>query len=100
MVLLVPVLGLLPWVATCRGFSLPINPTAKPPLAVAAPAPASARQIVADAAERLRSQWWEVDGQTKKSMSRVLTAFREAGVAPHHFGGVDGYGHGDLGEQV
>lgn len=42
----------------------------------------------------------EIDTQVKKNLSRVLQAFREHRVGTHHFAGVSGYGHDDLGRQV
>ena len=33
-------------------------------------------------------------------LERVLDAFRARGVGTHHFAGIDGYGHGDLGREA
>lgn len=44
--------------------------------------------------------FYGIDAQVKKNLSRVLTAFRENRVGPHHFASVSGYGHDDLGRQV
>lgn len=41
-----------------------------------------------------------IDTQVKKNMRRVLTAFRNHQVGVHHFAGVSGYGHNDLGREV
>jgi cystathionine beta-lyase family protein involved in aluminum resistance len=41
-----------------------------------------------------------IDAQVKENLRRVLTAFRHYRVGAHHFAGVTGYGHGDLGRQI
>lgn len=41
-----------------------------------------------------------IDAQVQQHLQRVLAAFREHRVGPHHFAGVTGYGHDDLGRQV
>jgi cystathionine beta-lyase family protein involved in aluminum resistance len=41
-----------------------------------------------------------IDTKVKKNLHRVLQAFRDHRVGPHHFAGVTGYGHDDLGRQV
>ena len=41
-----------------------------------------------------------IDRQTERSLGRVLEAFRRRGIGSHHFAGVDGYGHGDLGREA
>lgn len=41
-----------------------------------------------------------IDAQVKGNLKRVLTAFRNHRVGTHHFAGVSGYGHDDLGRQV
>ncbi|NJN57374.1 MAG: methionine gamma-lyase family protein [Leptolyngbyaceae cyanobacterium SL_5_9] len=41
-----------------------------------------------------------IDAQVKKNLKRVLTALRHHRVGVHHFAGVTGYGHDDLGRQV
>lgn len=41
-----------------------------------------------------------IDSQVKKNLKRVLTAFRNHQVGVHHFAGVTGYGHDDLGRQT
>jgi cystathionine beta-lyase family protein involved in aluminum resistance len=38
-----------------------------------------------------------IDAQVKHNLQRVLTAFRNHRVGAHHFAGVSGYGHDDLG---
>jgi cystathionine beta-lyase family protein involved in aluminum resistance len=42
----------------------------------------------------------KIDAQVKVNLSRVLAAFRQYRVGPHHFPGVSGYGHDDLGRQT
>ncbi|MFE4107478.1 methionine gamma-lyase family protein [Almyronema epifaneia] len=50
--------------------------------------------------QTLSQIFYGIDAQVKKNLSRVLTAFRENRVGPHHFASVSGYGHDDLGRQV
>ena len=59
-----------------------------------------------------RSQWLQeaetalfplfcqIDAQVKKNLERVLGAYRRHRVGVHHFAGVTGYGHDDLGRQT
>jgi hypothetical protein len=60
-----------------------------------------AQLIVSAARERLEAEgvFQEIDSRTKRTVKRVLAAFREARVGSHMFGGTDGYGHGDLGRE-
>ncbi|NJR51384.1 MAG: methionine gamma-lyase family protein [Leptolyngbyaceae cyanobacterium CSU_1_3] len=41
-----------------------------------------------------------IDAQVKENLTRVLRAYRNHRVGVHHFSGVSGYGHDDLGRQV
>jgi cystathionine beta-lyase family protein involved in aluminum resistance len=41
-----------------------------------------------------------IDTQVKENLRRVLKAFRHHQVGVHHFAGVSGYGHDDLGREV
>lgn len=41
-----------------------------------------------------------IDSQVKHNLRRILTAFRHHQVGVHHFTGVTGYGHDDLGREV
>lgn len=41
-----------------------------------------------------------IDAQVKKNLERVLKAMRIHKVGVHHFAGVTGYGHDDLGRQI
>jgi cystathionine beta-lyase family protein involved in aluminum resistance len=59
-----------------------------------------------------RSQWLQeaetalfplfcqIDAQVKQNLERVLGAYRRHRVGVHHFAGVTGYGHDDLGRQT
>lgn len=52
-------------------------------------------------AEQALSQIFSgIDSQVKENLKRVLTAFRNHRVGTHHFAGVSGYGHDDLGRQT
>lgn len=53
------------------------------------------------AAEKALSQIFSgIDAQVKKNLRRILDAYRHHRVGTHHFSGVTGYGHDDLGRQV
>lgn len=41
-----------------------------------------------------------IDAQVKQNLKRVLEAFRSHRVGAHHFAGVTGYGHDDLGRET
>jgi cystathionine beta-lyase family protein involved in aluminum resistance len=41
-----------------------------------------------------------IDAQVKENLRRVLTAFRHHRAGVHHFAGVSGYGHDDLGREI
>jgi cystathionine beta-lyase family protein involved in aluminum resistance len=41
-----------------------------------------------------------IDAQVKHNLKRVLDAFRNHRVGSHHFAGVSGYGHDDLGRET
>jgi cystathionine beta-lyase family protein involved in aluminum resistance len=41
-----------------------------------------------------------IDAQVKENLKRVLAAFHHHRVGAHHFAGVTGYGHSDLGRQT
>ncbi|MEB3279484.1 MAG: methionine gamma-lyase family protein [Lyngbya sp.] len=41
-----------------------------------------------------------IDAQVKQNLKQVLDAFRQHRVGTHHFAGVTGYGHDDLGRQT
>ncbi|MDZ8189790.1 MAG: methionine gamma-lyase family protein [Nostoc sp. ChiSLP02] len=42
----------------------------------------------------------KIDAQVKHNLKRVLDAFRNHRVGAHHFAGVSGYGHDDLGRET
>jgi cystathionine beta-lyase family protein involved in aluminum resistance len=41
-----------------------------------------------------------IDAKVKKNLCRVLSAFRHHQAGVHHFAGVSGYGHDDLGREI
>jgi cystathionine beta-lyase family protein involved in aluminum resistance len=52
-------------------------------------------------AEQALSQIFSgIDTQVKKNLRKILTAFRNHHIGVHHFSGVTGYGHDDLGRQA
>ncbi|NEP16847.1 MAG: aminotransferase class I/II-fold pyridoxal phosphate-dependent enzyme [Leptolyngbya sp. SIO4C1] len=44
--------------------------------------------------------FYAIDLQVKVNLNRVLAAFRQHRVGTHHFTGVSGYGHDDLGREI
>jgi len=42
----------------------------------------------------------DIDGQVKQNLYKVLSAFKNNRVGAHHFAGVSGYGHDDLGRDT
>lgn len=56
--------------------------------------------LIAEAEKALSLIFSGIDSQVKENLRRVLAAFRQYRVGPHHFAGVTGYGHDDLGRQV
>lgn len=48
----------------------------------------------------LASLFQTIDQRVRVNLSRVLTAFRDHRVGSHHFAGVSGYGHNDLGREI
>ena len=62
---------------------------------------ADAADAAVDAAiEVLVPAFAAIDRQTEAGLRRLLDVFRRHGVGAHHFAGVDGYGHGDLGREA
>ncbi|MFP4103506.1 methionine gamma-lyase family protein [Coleofasciculus sp.] len=59
----------------------------------------SSEQLQA-AVKALRPIFEEIDINVKQNLKKVLTAFRNYRVGVHHFAGVSGYGHDDLGRQT
>ena len=71
-----------------------------PVRAVSQPRACGVGELVDEAAAALLPTFSEIDRRTEQSLSSVLSAFRRHGVGTHHFAGVDGYGHGDLGREA
>ncbi|MFP5270770.1 methionine gamma-lyase family protein [Coleofasciculus sp.] len=59
----------------------------------------SSEQIQA-AAKALRPTFEDIDIRVKQNLKKVLNAFHHYRVGVHHFTGVSGYGHDDLGRQT
>ena len=53
-----------------------------------------------DAEQALIQIFSGIDAQVKENLKRVLGAFRHHRVGTHHFAGVSGYGHNDLGRET
>lgn len=56
--------------------------------------------LVQQAEHSLSDTFLNIDAQVKKNLRRVLSAYRNHRVGVHHFAGVTGYGHDDLGREV
>jgi cystathionine beta-lyase family protein involved in aluminum resistance len=56
--------------------------------------------VIGEAKQALSLIFSGIDTQVKENLKRVLAAFRKHRVGTHHFAGVTGYGHDDLGRQV
>lgn len=59
-----------------------------------------AYQYLQEAENALSPIFAAIDTQVKNNLRRVLVAFRRHRVGSHHFSGVSGYGHDDLGRQT
>ncbi|PSB06993.1 aluminum resistance family protein, partial [filamentous cyanobacterium CCP2] len=60
----------------------------------------SSSQQLQQAEQALFQIFSGIDSQVKKNLARVLAAFHHHQVGVHHFAGVTGYGHDDLGRQT
>ncbi|KAA8493668.1 protein YnbB [Porphyridium purpureum] len=67
--------------------------------ACAAGAARASPRSVRDAAQ-LAPAFARIDASTQATLRRLLAAYRTHRVGAHHFAGVEGYGHGDLGREV
>lgn len=56
--------------------------------------------LLTDAEKALSPIFAEIDSQVKQNLKKVLAAFHEHRIGPHHFASVSGYGHGDLGREA
>ncbi|MBW4419022.1 MAG: methionine gamma-lyase family protein [Myxacorys californica WJT36-NPBG1] len=56
--------------------------------------------LVQQAEQSLSETFSNIDAQVKKNLRRVLSAYHSHRVGVHHFSGVTGYGHDDLGREV
>ncbi len=59
----------------------------------------SSQQLKA-AEKKLLPIFYDIDLAVKENLNKVLNAFRRHRVGVHHFAGVTGYGHDDLGRQT
>jgi cystathionine beta-lyase family protein involved in aluminum resistance len=57
-------------------------------------------QQLQQAEQALLPIFYQIDALVKRNLQRVLEAFRRHRVGAHHFAGVTGYGHDDLGRQT
>jgi cystathionine beta-lyase family protein involved in aluminum resistance len=60
----------------------------------------NAYQYLQEAETALSPVFAQIDARVKENLRRVLAAFRHHRVGAHHFAGVSGYGHDDLGRQT
>jgi cystathionine beta-lyase family protein involved in aluminum resistance len=56
--------------------------------------------VLQEAEQALLEIFSGIDTQVKHNLKRVLDAFRDRRVGAHHFAGVSGYGHDDLGRET
>ena len=77
-----------------------VQPRASADVAGATTATASVDAAVDSAVAALQPTFAAIDRQTEAQLRRVLDVFRKHEVGAHHFAGVDGYGHGDLGRET
>ncbi len=56
--------------------------------------------VLQEAEKALLQIFSGIDTQVKHNLKRVLDAFRDRRVGAHHFAGVSGYGHDDLGRET
>ncbi|HEY9701302.1 MAG TPA: methionine gamma-lyase family protein [Allocoleopsis sp.] len=57
-------------------------------------------EILSEAQQALSPIFSQIDALVKCNLKKVLTAFQHHRVGSHHFAGVSGYGHDDLGREV
>ena len=57
-------------------------------------------QMLSSAEQALLPIFSKIDSQVKQNLEKVLTSFRDHRVGVHHFAGVSGYGHDDLGRET
>jgi cystathionine beta-lyase family protein involved in aluminum resistance len=57
-------------------------------------------ELIKEAEQALSPIFSQIDALVKSNLQRVLNAFRHHRVGAHHFAGVSGYGHDDLGREV
>ena len=57
-------------------------------------------QMLSSAEQALLPIFSKIDSQVKQNLQEVLTSFRDHRVGVHHFAGVSGYGHDDLGRET
>jgi cystathionine beta-lyase family protein involved in aluminum resistance len=60
----------------------------------------NSRSLLQEAEKALLPIFSDIDARVKKNLRKVLDAFREYRVGVHHFAGVSGYGHDDLGRDT
>lgn len=56
--------------------------------------------LIHSAEQILQPTFQRIDHTIRSNMARVLQAFRDHSVGTHHFAGVTGYGHDDLGREI
>jgi cystathionine beta-lyase family protein involved in aluminum resistance len=57
-------------------------------------------EVLSSAEQALIPIFSKIDSQVKQNLQKVLTSFRDHRVGVHHFAGVSGYGHDDLGRET
>ena len=57
-------------------------------------------KLLAEAEQALIPVFGKIDATVKQNLKKILDAFRQHRLGVHHFAGVSGYGHDDLGRQT
>lgn len=57
-------------------------------------------EVLSSAEQALLPIFSKIDSQVKQNLQKVLISFRQHRVGVHHFAGVSGYGHDDLGRET
>lgn len=60
----------------------------------------SSAEVIRQAEQALFPIFYGIDAQVKVNVAKVLAAFRDHRIGTHHFSGVSGYGHDDLGRDA
>lgn len=74
-----------------------LSPPARKSKAISRPNP---EKLVQTSSQSLQAAFANVDTHTTQHLRKVLSAFHEHKLSPHHFNSLDGYGHSDHGRDT